>query len=390
MKSLAIILVMFSFSLGLKSQEVSGYVEAEGRYFFEEGTNPGQVQFYPSLAVELDYHSDFKGSNKEFNAVVFGRYDFLDQTRTHIDFREFYYQHNLGSAYTSIGIKKVFWGVVESLNVNDIINQKDFLEGINGDAKLGELMWQNVFIRPFGTFETYFMPYHRPARFPGESGRLRPPIDTTDLDHDLYTNSLRHLYPSVVLRYKHSIGNMDLGINYSHLVSREPVIEYGSGHPVVYYPIINQIGGDIQYTLPGLLLKLEFNNRIYHGSKLAFVTGFEYTFGNVFNTGGDLGIILEYLFDERGINTIRSMDNDLFIGFRYSGNNIAGTQIVAGSIIDLSKSSRIYSIEVSHRLGSLIKLQLESKWFHNISNQEFIHLFENDSYIQLKLFLYLF
>ena len=281
-------------------------------------------------------------------------------------------------------------GRSRSTNINDIINQNDLLEGITEDYKLGELMWQNVFINSYGTFETYFMPYHRPVEFPGVNGRLRPPIDSTLKGNSVYRNDLKNLYPSAAVRYKNTFGNIDLGVNYFHGLSREPEIIKEQTSIDVYYPVISQFGGDFQYTMPNILLKMEAIYRISdRGKFVAFVTGFEYTRSNFLKTGGDLGFVCEYLFDERGNSTLRGMDNDLFLGLRFSGNDISGTQVLLGGILDMSESTQLYSVTASRRLNEVFKLEIKGNWFHNVSQEEFLYLFKNDSMIQLKLMMYI-
>jgi len=194
----------------------------------------------------------------------------------------------------------------------------------------------------------------------------------------------------MAVRYKNTFGNLDLGVNYFHGLSRGAEIIHVQTTMDVYYPVINQFGGDFQYTMPNLLLKMEAIYRICEIGKFgAFVTGFEYTQSNFLKTGGDLGLVCEYLYDERGTSTISSMDNDLFLGLRFLGNDISSTQILIGGILDMSKSTQLYSITASRRLNEVFKLELKGNWYNDVSPEEFLYLFKNDSMLQLKLFMYI-
>lgn len=385
-----LIVILSLLAINVFSQSFSGFVETENRYFFQNGLYDSQKDYYSSLTFQLDYSKEVKHSNSFIKYSLFGRYDFIDVNSTHFDIRELYYKKQFKNLHTSLGFKQVFWGVVESTNINDIINQKDMLEGINEETKLGELMWHNIIIKSYGSFETYFMPIHRSVEFPGEKGRLRPPIDSTVSKEKLYEYDLKNMYPSTAIRYTHTIENLDLGVNFFHGLSREPKIKQNQNETSIFYPVINQFGGDFQYNYQALLIKSELIYNINnYGNYSAVVVGFEYTQGNFLRSGGDLGLVCEYLYDERGRSTIRSMDNDLFIGARYSSNNISGTQILIGGIFDLSKSSRIYSLTASSRLNDILKLEIKGNWFNNISSEEFMFLFKNDSYIQVKLIMYI-
>jgi hypothetical protein len=386
-----LILILFTTLSGLvNAQSISGFLETQHRCFFNKGQYAEQGMYYFSLAGNVEYNKSMNDGNSQIKITLFGRYDFNDVKRSHVDFRELYYKQSFKNGYTSLGFRKIFWGVVESTNINDIINQKDMLEGIEGDYKLGELMWQTVFIKSFGTFESYIMPFHRRVRFPGPEGRFRSPLDLErDSSANYYRNDIGRWYPSFAVRYNNIIGSFDLGINFFHGLSREPVIDKSSQDINIYYPIINQFGGDFQFTLPGMLLKTEIVNRLgKEKGYWAIVSGFEYTIGNFLNSSGDLGIVSEYLFDERGNNTIRGMDNDLFLGLRFSGNDLNSTEILAGTIIDLSKTTRLYSFQASRRFNEVVKFELEGKWFRNVSHKEFVSIFRNDSMLQVNILIY--
>ena len=120
----------------------------------------------------------------------------------------------------------------------------------------------------------------------------------------------------------------------------------------------------------------------------ALVGGVEYTFGNVANKGIDIGILGEYLYDSRGMMALSSMQNDVFFGTRLAFNDIQDTQILAGGIIDLDHSTRLWSMEASRRIKDSWRAELEMRLFQNVSDQEFVYVIRNDSFLQFSLFKY--
>jgi len=68
----------------------------------------------------------------------FVRIDEHDAERSHVDLREFLYTHVGDTWEIRAGLGKVFFGVAESNNPVDIINQRDSVENITTDAKLGQ------------------------------------------------------------------------------------------------------------------------------------------------------------------------------------------------------------------------------------------------------------
>ena len=110
-----------------------------------------------------------------------------------------------------------------------------------------------------------------------------------------------------------------------------------------FYPIIHQTGLDLQVTHNAFLWKLE---AIYRTSNTqdfsAVVAGLEYTFSNIGGNGLDIGLIGEYLYDDRDEMALSSLQNDIFFGSRIAFNDVKDTSILIGGIADLEKSSKIF------------------------------------------------
>ena len=67
----------------------------------------------------------------------------------------------------------------------------------------------------------------------------------------------------------------------------------------------------------------------------AFNAGFERTLVGVFGTRSDVGIVVEYLYDGRGDDAFDTLfERDVALGTRWSFNDPADTQALAGFIVD--------------------------------------------------------
>ena len=103
-------------------------------------------------------------------------------------------------------------------------------------------------------------------------------------------------------RWFHTLSVFDIGVSHFSGTSREPELRpILAGKLAPYYPVIDQTGLDIQATIGGWLFKFEGITRSGFGLERysALGTGFEYTFGNVAQTGVDIGLVGEYFYDER-------------------------------------------------------------------------------------------
>ncbi|WP_298760495.1 hypothetical protein [uncultured Psychroserpens sp.] len=361
-------------------------LEAEYRYFPNQGAFEGQKDHFPSIAIQPEYSLQWNNGYESINATGFFRLD-QDDNRTHWDIRELYYQKAKNNWELSIGLKKIFWGVTESNHLVDIINQTDAVESFDGEDKLGQPMIQYTLSTNYGNFDIFYLPYHRKRVFPGEKGRLRFPL-VIDEDAINYESSAKEWRQDFAIRWSHFFGAFDIGLSHFYGNGREPLFAFDtSGNINAFYPVINQTGLDLQVTHNAFLWKFE---SIYRSSEaqdfFALVAGLEYTFSNINGNGLDIGVLGEYLYDDRDELALNALQNDIFFGSRIALNDTQDTSILIGGIADLESSSKIFSIEGSRRLGNSWKVELEGRFFSNIDNSEFIlSNFREDTFLRLSI-----
>ncbi len=397
MKHLAATVFLF-FMLGLIAapvavpHELSGYVEAESRFFVNHPLFAEQERNNVSVAIEPEYYHEWENGSG-FTATLFARLDSADSERTHFDVRELNYLWVGDSWELRIGIGKVFWGVTEFVHLVDIINQTDLIEDTDGEDKLGQLMVNFSLPRDWGTIDLFVLPYFRERTFPGRNGRLRSSA-IIDTDNPAYESADEEHHIDLAVRYSHTIGDWDFGIYNFNGTGREPSLLPGlneSGHPVLipFYEQINQTGLDLQAVKGNWLWKLETLYRTGQGDDFfAGVGGFEYSFVNLGQTGMDLGIIGEYAYDERGDEAPTSFQNDAIFGLRLTLNDMAGSEFLAGMSQDLESSARFLNIEVNRRFGDNWRLSLVSRALFDISEDDPYFSLRDDDYLRLVLSYY--
>jgi hypothetical protein len=374
------------------SGEFSGFVAAEGRYFFHDPLFPEQENNDASLAVQPEYYHQWENGSS-FTATLFARVDSADSERSHFDVRELLYLWLGDSWELRFGIGKVFWGVTEFVHLVDIINQTDLVEDIDGEDKLGQPMVNLSLIRNWGTIDLFVLPYFRERTFPGPEGRLRtePAVDT---DRAEYESGAEQNNVDFAIRYNHSVGNWDFGIYHFSGTGREPTLIpdlNASGEPVLipFYDQINQTGLDLQAVAGNWLLKLEALYRTGQGDDFfSGITGFEYSFVNLSQTGMDLGLIGEWVYDERGEEATTSFQNDAIIGLRLAVNDAASTELLVGFSQDIESSAHFLNVEGSRRFGDNWLLSLVSRFFFDIPDDDPFFSIRDDDYIQLELAYY--
>jgi len=370
--------------------ELSGYLAVEGRHFFEQPLDPRQAHDSLSLAVEPQYHVKWDDGNQGFTFKPFARWDQRDSERTHFDIRELEWVLARQEWELRLGVRKLFWGVTESVHLVDIINQTDLVENPDGEEKLGQPMVNLALIRDWGTLDLFVMPWFRERTFPGVHGRLRTrlPVDT---DQARYEEGAGRHELDWALRWSHYIGNLDIGLSHFSGTSRDPVFELGLNavsQPVLVpvYHHIDQTGLDGQYVHGDTLWKLEVIRRVGHGEDfIASAGGFEHTLYGVFDSAADLGLLAEYLYGNQDDSSVIAFENDLFLGLRLALNDAQSTEVLFGIIKDLDDSALIYNLEASRRLGDSWRLSVEGRFFSHIQPEDPQYDVRNDDYLQVEL-----
>lgn len=372
--------------------EWRGNIAGEFRYFPEEALDQRQFDGANwSLSAQPEYYTQWDDGNQLFVFTAFARLDQNDDERTHADIRELAWTKVAETWELKIGIRKVFWGVTESQHLVDIINQTDLVENIDGEEKLGQPMINLNLVQDWGTLGLFVLPYFRERTFPGVEGRLRtiPPIDT---DNPIYESSDEEKHIDLAVRWSHFIDIWDIGLSYFYGTSRDPLFVPNSdgSYLLPVYKIINQVGLDVQATVGDWLWKLELISRdgFIDRRYTALTGGFEYTLVGIMETQYDLGLLSEYLFDDRGKDATTPFDNDLMFGGRFTFNDVQSTEILAGIIFDLDNDSRMAILEASRRLGDAWKLTVEARGFNNIKFNDALYNFRHEDHLHAELAWY--
>jgi len=375
-----------------KAVEVSGYVAGEGRVFFGDPWYAGQDRHNVSVAAQPTFYQRW-GNGASVTFTPFGRLDSVDPERTHADIRELNYFYPQEEFEVRVGIGKVFWGATEFVHLVDVINQTDLVEHIDGEDKLGQPLFQFALLRPWGRLEVLIMPCFRERTFPGPKGRLRPAIPI-DPDQVIYESPDGQHRWDFAMRYSRSLGSCDFGIYLFNGTDREPLLyptTDSRGQTVLgsFYQETEQIGLDLQWPKGNWLWKLEaLYKQGYFDGYFATTGGVEYTLVNVMGTGADLGLVCEYVYDDRGEAATTPYHSDAMVGLRWSPNDAATTQVLLGWIQDVDDSSKVAVLEASRRLGTHWRLSLDVWAFMDVPPENRYYGLQGDDFARLELAYY--
>jgi len=372
--------------------DTSGYIEPELRLFASDGLQDVQDRMGGSLAIQPEFI--YEQGSHQFVFTPFARIDQQDDERTHADVRELYWLYAGDSWELQAGVGRVFWGVTESQHLVDIINQTDLVENMDGEDKLGQPMIRLSMVRDWGIVDAFVLPGFRERTYPGEKGRLRFPL-VVDTDAVQYESSQEQQHVDWALRWAQTWGDWDIGLAHFSGTSRDPQLTpevNGEGKLMLipYYPLIDQTSLDLQAVKGGWLWKLEVISRNGQEAKRysATTSGFEYTLTGLNETAIDVGLVAEYMRDERGNSASTIFQNDFMAGVRITLNDEQSTEALLGLIIDLEYDSNSFSVEASRRLYDSFKLNLEARFFNSSDPQDLSYSLRKDDYVQMNLAWY--
>lgn len=375
---------------------LSGYagVELRGFPFNPQFGDQQHTHLSPAFIFEPEFNVKWRDGKNRLTFKPYLMLDAHDSNRTHVDIRELSFLHQGKGWDVLVGVSKVFWGVTESRHLVDIVNQSDTVIDGDGEDKLGQPMINLNVESDWGAIAMFVLPGHRRRTFAGDNDRFRGPLRILDNNPD-YEASAGKRHVDFAARWSHTLGDWDVGVSHFYGTSREArlLLRARGGQPVLVprYDLIHQTGVDVQYTNGAWLLKFEGMSRTGHGKRFyAGVGGFEYTKYQILETAADLGMLMEFQYDNRDSLTAPGTfgDNDLFVGARLALNDEFDSSALAGVIVDVKNGASLVSVEAERRLGESWKIELEARFSFFIPNSDGLSVIRKDDNVTVRLSRY--
>ena len=375
--------------------EISGTVSFEHRGYLDDPAHFGQRSSLTSVSANVTFYFE-DDNNRSFTLTPNLRYDAVDSERNLADLKEAYFLTfgEIGQSEWELrlGFDQVFWGVVESRNIVDIVNQTDVADHPDEKSKLGQLMAHLTLTGDLGTLELFAMPFHRLRTYPGTKGRFRSPLPV-DNNRAIYESEHEERNIDWAAQYSNSVGPLDFGISTFYGTSREPKLELSDGVLIPHYETIRQYGLYGQVTTGPYLFKLEAIDRRGASNLIgqkenykAYVLGAEYSFYSIFDSQIDMTLFVERTYDTRKSRATNAFEDDIFLTSLFTFNDVNSTEFVAGTLISRDRESQTLALEFSRRLTDEWALEIDSLFVLNAKETDLVlNPVENDSFIALKL-----
>ena len=381
-----ILLASVSTSPAIAEIYFSAEVSGQFRIFQQAPAFDEQQKNALSIAVKPRAVWFSEAGDDVISVELFARADQNDSDRSHVDIKEFLWDHSADDWVLRTGLGVVFWGVTESQHLIDVVNQVNALEGIDGEDKLGQPMVNLSLERDWGIVDLFWLPVFREQSFVGLESPLRPEFAMAD--DAQYESSEEDSHTDWAIRWSHYVDIYDFALSHFHGTQRSPsfLIDVSSGNPLLvpYYSLVDETSLMLQATLDAWLWKLEAKHvALTNTTAFLAVGGFEYSIYDIGGNGYDLGLISEYHFDDRGDNG-NILENDLMIGARLAFNDVDSTEMLVGAVLDLDEDTRWISMEASKRFGDNWKGDLEVRLFADTPESSGLEFLNNDDFIQVE------
>jgi hypothetical protein len=389
MKQLLFFMCVLLSSMHSFAVEITGKTEFEITVYKDNGQFLGQEYRHNfSVALEPEFYWSWNSDNDTLVFTPFVRVDEHDAERTHGDIRELSWVHVVGQWEFRSGIRKVFWGVTEFNHLVDIINQTDSVDSFDGEEKLGQAMFNLSRVTDWGILDVFVLPGFRERTFNGRDGRLRGQSIVAS-DNAIYESDREEKRVDYALRWSHSVGVFDLGLYRFNGTDRDPLLQLANGSSnqlVPFYQQIVQFGLDVQATIDSWLWKFEgIDKKSRSDSYLAAQFGFEYTLYGISDSATDLGVLLEYGWDERDLNASSVAQNDIYLGARLTLNDVNDSALLLGLGYDADYHTRNLLIEASRRINDYWMVTLEGLFFVSNNPMDPAAALVDDDRLQIKL-----
>jgi len=344
----------------------------ELRHFPEDGLF---AEAGPRFALHAELVDDryVLGDDWLFDLRLAARVDPQDSSRDKLDARTLSLSRFAGNWEFAFGVEEVFWGVVESSNIVNIVNQLDNRQDAGEKARLGQPMLRAGYAGRWGTLDAYALIGFREREYGAEGSRLTLPFVTAE---PRYKPSSAERSFDIALRWQHAFGDTSFALSHFRGTARRPYLDdvETGGTPgaadfsvrlVPFYDELAQWGGEAQLIGGSTLYKGEVTHRRdSRDASWAAVVGVEHTVGQILSSRADLGLIAEYLYDERGEEApVGVFEHDLLLALRLALNDAASSAFTFGVLWDHRTDDIAYRLDGAYRLRPRLTLDVDLRLF---------------------------
>ncbi|MCF6339976.1 MAG: hypothetical protein L3J10_04385 [Sulfurimonas sp.] len=389
------LLLVFHVTLLFGKLEISGHVDIDSQLYLTKSDSKNGSNFTASQTFEFEYEKD----DYSVYATLYTQEDYSDllkenekTQRTFMRIDELYLEYSFEDDSIIIGKNIKFWGSLEFENIVDVFNPSDLRADILSTDKLGIWNLSYSHFTQNGEFSMIIKLYEQDQKMANQPYAYYFLPSQLTYDKNLQTSNGVYR-PSIYLMYSASLDSeypLDFAFIFENGYDSQRYISSSVSQPTTLYQnayLVNKFITFNTLVIGTTLIKLELlyadvikDKKVSDYSHIGF--GVEHTIENVFEdiylpwSKANLGLIAEYYkyntYESEKMDDLKlyeSMQNDLFIGVRYTFNNADDSSIVGGIVIDMEYGEEIYFIEYESRFGDSFKMELDYNYINPSSKE---------------------
>jgi len=340
----------------LDKLNVSGSFDYETYQYPKTGLFPGQKEQNQAIRFQFRMENSL-GGNWRTGFAPFVRYDFIDNRQSTIRLDEGWVEYAKEKWDVRIGNQIFSWGQMESVNLIDGLNPRDYRDDIVEPAKIGIPAVRFRWKFEESDLSFYALPYYKPSMFPERYNFYSisggQPID----------NAPDKFEAQGAVRYFHAGDGYDFALSYTNMMEHTPLYDFNASGVLFATPFRAQrFGIEATKVLDSLLLKGQGFYRIPQTDLLKsvffYTLGAEYTFPSVIGLS-DLTLFAEYFgtIGSGGQVRFQALENSLFTGIRWTANDQSRQEFEAG-VINNFNNLGTYLMRISYRRNLTDSIQV--------------------------------
>ncbi|MCL1051026.1 hypothetical protein L2755_15520 [Shewanella abyssi] len=325
---------------------------ATTRYYFEETASP-QINIDDlAYGARGEIQAAHRFGPIKLDGKLFAQWDSADDNRRYTDIRQAKVSGRWGNISVAGGIDTFFWGVSESINLVNVINQSDIRESLDTKVKQGQVFASLSYRLDAGELGVYFIPTFTARDFP-----LRPAYGLPISEQNTFEDNKED--GGIAARGLFYIDDVEFAIGYFSGTRRDPLLipSQQTKQLIPYYIQTENLLFDAVYLTDSLTYKWEFKTgRELERGFVASNIGIEYPLYVFADTIQDLVVITEYVFDDRGERAESHGQNDLFIGTKFEfAENAAQIRLLYS--YDFDYASQYAELSCQYRLSDYLRIK---------------------------------
>jgi len=369
--------------------EVSGHLDLDSQFYLTAPDSKHKNSFTAQQSLEFNYTNDELTLYSKLYAQE-DYYDFVsaDQKneRTFARLDELYMKYDFDDDAIQAGKSIKFWGALELRNIVDGFNPQDLRSDLLSVDKLGvwnasyshytesgelslivKLYEQNQEMAAY-PYVYYFFPsfVSYDSKLKTQDADTRPSVyltysGSTDTEYAL---DYMFIYENGYDSQRYFTADKPQNLSPLSPTYGNPTVFESNAYIVNKFMTYNTLVlGATLIKLEALYAKVDEDINVGDYSHVAF--GVEHTLENFYESAA-LGLIAEYYrYDTyesdkySDIELFETMQNDLFVGLRYSLNNTEDSSVVGGVVTDFEYDEQVYYMKFESRFAESYKIGVD-------------------------------